>query len=114
MEQLEVSARFKIHAGKLAEFKHIAAQCLKSVQDKDTGTLKYDWFLNEDQGICEAREVYSNSGAALEHMGNLGELLGRIAAISDADFHIYGDPSPELQSAAAALAPAVYSKLQGL
>jgi hypothetical protein len=33
-------ARFKIHEGKLEEFKRLSAQCMGIVRTKDTGTLQ--------------------------------------------------------------------------
>ena len=46
MSALQVTARLTIHEGKLDEFKEVAARCMQSVREKDSGTLQYDWFLN--------------------------------------------------------------------
>jgi len=113
MNDIQVTARFAIHSGKIVEFKQLAEDCLTSVRDKDTGTLQYDWFFNADQSECVVRERYSSSEAVLEHMGNLGDLLGSLLAISDFTLEVYGDPSPELLEAGAALNPQVFSFFQG-
>jgi quinol monooxygenase YgiN len=39
-------ARFKIHPGKLEEFKRLAAQSTQLAREKDTGTLRYELFFN--------------------------------------------------------------------
>ena len=57
MGTLEVSARMTIRKGKLEGFKQQAAKIIKQTKEKDTKTLRYDWFLNSDQTECEAREA---------------------------------------------------------
>ena len=48
MSELQGIARLKIHQGKLEEFKRLAAKCIESVRNRDTGTLQYDWFFSSD------------------------------------------------------------------
>lgn len=116
MDKIQFTAKFKIHAGKLEEAKKIATECMAIVKEKEAGqgTLQYDWFLSADFTECVVRETYADSNAVLTHMGNLGEPLGKILAISDFELEIYGNMSEELQKAAAALNPKVYSFYQGL
>ena len=78
MKNLQVTARFKIHDGKLEEFKKLAAECLSVTIEKDQNTLQYDWFFNKDQTECVLREKYTDSNALLAHLGNLGDLFGEI------------------------------------
>lgn len=114
MNELQLTARFAIHEGKLDEFKSLAERCMESVREKDTGTLQYDWFFSADGTECVVRERYRDSAAVLEHAANLGELLPGIAAVSDPDIEIYGSPSAELLEAIAGLAPRVYSPYQSI
>ena len=65
--------------------------CMKSVKEKDTGTLQYDWFLDADQTECVVREHYKDSDAAMEHMGNLGDLLGALLSVCDMSLEVYGN-----------------------
>jgi quinol monooxygenase YgiN len=46
MSELQVTARLKIHDGKLEEFSRVAVECMESVRTKDSGTLQYDWFFS--------------------------------------------------------------------
>ena len=48
MSTLLVIARLAIHAGKLDEFRRLAAARLKLVRERDKGTLQYDWFFNDN------------------------------------------------------------------
>ncbi len=112
MSALQVTVRLQIHQGKLAEFKEVAARCMQSVREKDTGTLQYDWFLSDDESVCVVREAYRDSDAVFEHIGNLGDAMGELLAVSDMELEVFGSPSPELVEATADLAPRVYSAFQ--
>src|SRR5436305_826485 len=64
-------ARFKFQDGKLEEFKRLSAQAMEIVRTKDTGTLQYDIYFNDDQSECMVIERYRDSEAAIEHASNL-------------------------------------------
>lgn len=114
MSQIQVNARLAIHDGKLEEFKDIAAKCMEAVRTRDSGTVQYDWFFNADQSECVVRETYRDSAAVIEHVGNLGESLGALLAISDIDLEVYGSPSTELVEATAGLSPRVFAPFQSI
>ena len=44
----EVMARLKIRDGELDGFKQQAAEMMRQTREKDTKTLRYDWFLSDD------------------------------------------------------------------
>jgi quinol monooxygenase YgiN len=73
MSEIEGIARLRIHPGKLEEFKALQMQCMAITRRKDTGTLQYDLFFNEDGSECIVHERYRDSAALLEHLANLGE-----------------------------------------
>jgi quinol monooxygenase YgiN len=92
-------ARFKFHEGKLDEFKRLSAQAMEIVRTKDTGTLQYDTYFNDDQSECVVIERYRDSEAAIEHAANLGELSASILAIvSVVHGELLGEPSAELRA----------------
>ena len=47
-------ARFRFHEGKLEEFKSFSAQAMEIVRTKDTRTLQYDIYFNDDQSECRS------------------------------------------------------------
>lgn len=98
MSKIQLSAKMKVRGGMLEGFKSQAAECIKQVKGKDTGTLQYDWFLSEDNSECEIRETYENSQALLDHISNLREPLKVLFEkfASDHSITIYGKPSPVL------------------
>src|SRR6266496_5475840 len=77
VSELQGIARFKFHEGKLEEFKRLSAQAMEIVRTKDTGTLQYDIYFNDDQSDCMVLERYRDSEAAIEHASNLGDLFGQ-------------------------------------
>ncbi|MCE7980854.1 MAG: hypothetical protein DYG89_06650 [Caldilinea sp. CFX5] len=104
MNTLEVSAKMSVRPGKLEGFKRQAAEIIRQTKEKDTKTLRYDWFLNRDQTACEVRELYENSEGLIEHRMHVGEAINKLFA-EFADGHavtIYGDPSPQLVAMASA------------
>ncbi len=119
MSKLEVSARMTIRKGKLEGFKQQAAECIRQTREKDTKTLRYDWFLSRDGTECEIREAYVDSEGLIEHRLHIGRALDRLFT-EFADAHavtVYGDPSPQLvEMANAQMAGRIkwYSFLQGL
>jgi len=93
MNAIQVTARAAIHEGKLEEFKVRAAQCMRTVRENDSGTLQYDWFLNEAQTECVVRETYRDPETVLEHIANLGATLGAILAVCNWTFEVLESPS---------------------
>ena len=112
--KLEISAFFKIPKGKLEEFKRLATESIRLSKEKDTGTLKYDFYISSDETECEMREEYESSEAVLEHMANLGEHQQEVFKDFPLDHvNVYGNPSPELLEAAKGFDIRVYSFSQG-
>jgi len=102
METLEVSARMTVREGKLDGFKRQAAECIRQTREKDTKTLRYDWFLSSDETECEIREAYQGSEGLVEHRIHVGDALEKLFRES-ADNHkvrVYGKPSPRLMEMA--------------
>jgi quinol monooxygenase YgiN len=85
MSNFDVSARMKVREGELDGFKKQAAECIRVTRDKDTKTLRYDWFLSEDETECEIREAYVDADGFFEHRAHVGEALNKLfAELADA------------------------------
>ena len=99
MSELVGIARFRIHEGKLDEFKRLSDEAMQIVRTKDTGTLQYDTYLDEDGSECFVIERFRDSEAALEHSANLRELSAEILAIVDVVHgELLGEPSAEVRA----------------
>jgi quinol monooxygenase YgiN len=107
-------ARLKIHPGKLQEFKDLQAQCMTVVRAKDTGTLQYEAFFNEDTSECIVYERYRDSDALLEHFANLGALMPALFQVCDGSGEILGAPSPQLRKALEGSPVRIYTPYRSL
>jgi quinol monooxygenase YgiN len=82
IDHLQVIARVKVRPGQLEGFRTQAAEILRLAQQKDTQTLRYDWFLNEDETKCEVHEAYLSEEGLIEHNQH-------VVAVRDAWFRDY-------------------------
>jgi quinol monooxygenase YgiN len=100
--QLEVIARMKIRPGQLDGFKDQAAELIRLTEERDTRTLRYDWFVNEDGAECEVHEAYLNAEGLIEHNTHIVD--ARTALFRDYAFDhrmsAYGEVSQELRELA--------------
>ena len=63
--ELHGIARFTFHEGKVDEFKRLSALCLEIVRTKDTGTLQYEIYFNDNQFECIVLERYRDSDQSM-------------------------------------------------
>jgi quinol monooxygenase YgiN len=98
VSELQGIARFKFHEGKVEEFKRLSAQAMEIVRTKDTGTLQYDVYFNDDQSECIVLERFRDSEALIEHAEHLGDLMEAILATGSVSGELLGEPSAELRA----------------
>jgi quinol monooxygenase YgiN len=96
VSEIEGIARFKFHEGKVEEFKRLSAQVMDIVRAKDTGTLRYEIYFNDDQSECVVYERYRDSEAVIEHATHVGDLTQAIFATGSVSSELLGEPSAEL------------------
>jgi quinol monooxygenase YgiN len=98
MATFEVSAHMKVRPGQLEGFKKQAAELIRITRERDTHTLRYDWFLSTDGSECEVREACTGPEGLIEHNAHIVE--ARTKLFKDyADGHfmtLYGEPSQPL------------------
>ena len=118
MSNFEVIARMRIRPGKLEGFTAQAAEMIRLTREKDTKTLRYDWYVDEAQMACEVHELYVDESGLIEHNRNVVE--ARESLFRDyADDHrmsVYGPISQHLADLFARHAGGVgrFAYLQGL
>ena len=98
MSELQGIARYTFHEGKVEEFKRLSAQCMEIARAKDTGTLQYEIYFNDDQSECIVLERYRDSEALIEHAANLGDLWEAVLATGSVAGELLGEPSAELRA----------------
>jgi hypothetical protein len=98
MTTFELSAHMTVRPGQLEGFKIQAAEIIRLTKERDSKTLRYDWFLTKDGTECEVRELYESPQDLIDHKANIGAALKELFE-KYADNHfmtIYGEPSPQL------------------
>jgi quinol monooxygenase YgiN len=98
MAAFEVSAHMTVRPGQLEGFKKQAAECIRITKEKDTHTLRYDWFLSLDGTECEVREAYTTPEGLIEHNHNILQARTKLfEAYADNHFMtVYGEVSEPL------------------
>ena len=99
MSELQGIARFRIHDGKLDEFKRLSAEAREIVRAKDPGTLQYDIYFNDDESECIVLERFKDSEALIAHSANLSDLSEAILSIvSVVHGELLGEPNAEIRA----------------
>jgi len=95
MDSLEVIARVKIRPGQLEGFKSQGAEILRATRERDTHTLRCDWFISEDGTQCEVHELFPDEQGLIEHKMNTMEATAVLFRDYAFDHHatIYGEVS---------------------
>lgn len=118
MSHLEVHAHLKVRPGQIKGFKAQAAELIRLTRELDTKTLRYDWFITEDETECEVHEAYVNEDGLFEH--NLHVMEARAVLFRDFAFDhrmtMFGEVSPRLRELTVKHAGGitVYAFFQGL
>lgn len=98
MSHLELRARMVVRPGQLEGFREQAAELMRLTRELDTHTLRYDWFISEDETRCEVHEAYDSEEGLFEHNEHI--MAARAILFRDfADGHhmtAYGDVSQRL------------------
>jgi quinol monooxygenase YgiN len=119
MAHLEVIVRAKVRPGQLEGVKAQAAEILRLTREKDTRTLRCDWFVNEDETEFEVHERFIDEQGLIQHKMHTMEATDRLFSeyASDHRSTLYGEVSESflnLVRERMGAAPAVSSFLQGL
>jgi len=70
---LELGAHLTVRASQAEGFRQQAAELLRLTREKDTRTLRYDWFISRDGTECEVREAYVDGQGLVEHNTNVAQ-----------------------------------------
>jgi quinol monooxygenase YgiN len=100
---------FKVHAGKLAEFKKLSEAFAEKAKSEPK-CLYYGFCFDGD--IAHCREGYADAAALLAHLENVGALLQQALKISDItrlEVHGPADELEKLRGPLAALKPQIFT-----
>jgi quinol monooxygenase YgiN len=88
----------KVRPGQVDRFKEQVAEIIRLAQEKDTRTLRFDWFLSQDETECELREEYVDSEGFMEHRAHIAPAAQMLFVdiVADHRVAVYGEPSAML------------------
>jgi quinol monooxygenase YgiN len=96
MDEIKGIARVAFHPGKVEEWKRLSEEAMKIVRTRDTGTLQYEIFFNEDESEAVVFERYRDADAAIEHFSNISHLMEQIMATASVTGELLGTPNAKM------------------
>jgi len=109
MDEIKGIARARIIPGKLDEYKRLCEQAMEIVRTRDTGTLQYEIFFNEDESEAMVFERYRNPDAALEHFANISHLMEPLMATATVTGEVLGMPNAAMREQLGKGGPNLYT-----
>jgi quinol monooxygenase YgiN len=109
MDEIKGIARVKFFPGKLAEWKRLTEAAMEIVRTKDTGTLQYEIFFNEDETEALVFERYRDADSALEHFANIGHLMAPLMATASVTGEVLGTPNDKMKVELAKGGPTLFT-----
>ena len=97
MDEIKGIARVKFHPGKVEEWKRLTEQAMEIVRTRDSGTLQYEIFFNEDESEAIVFERYRDADAAIEHFSNISHLMEPIMATASVTGEVLGTPNAKMK-----------------
>jgi quinol monooxygenase YgiN len=118
MQDLDVIVHMQIRPGQLEGFKAQVAEILRRTREKDTHTLRCDWFISQDGTGCEVHETFPNEQGLIEHKMNTMEATVTLFSeyAFDHQVTIFGEVSHDFVNLVTQRMgpPVVFTFLQGL
>ena len=97
MDEIKGIARVKFHPGKVEEWKRLSEEAMEIVRTKDSGTLQYEIFFNEDESEAVVFERYRDADAAIEHFSNISHLMEPLLATAFVTGEVLGTPNAKMK-----------------
>lgn len=98
MKEIKGIARVKFHPGQVEEWKRLSKEAMEIVRTRDSGTLQYEIFLNEDESEAVVFERYRDADAALEHFSNISHLMEPILSTASVTGEVLGTPNTKMRA----------------
>lgn len=89
----------EILPGKVQELRSVCEKLSRVTEENEPGALEYEWWVHDEKTL-HIFERYADSDAVINHLKNVGELLGELGACTrTTGMFIYGTPSDALREA---------------
>lgn len=82
---------------------------------KETGTLIYEWYLDEDGSSCHIHEMFADTAAYKQHSDTFGKRFAKqfLACVEIQGVTVYGRPDATAREMLAGLGPVYYRGIGG-
>jgi quinol monooxygenase YgiN len=93
------NVHMSVREGKLSDARHLMSEMVESTRG-EVGTLGYEWFLGAGGTVCHLHERYTDSDAAMVHLGNFGAKFAErfLECFEPTGLYVYGAPSDEVRA----------------
>jgi quinol monooxygenase YgiN len=100
MATVRTACTMTLDPSDLEEVQGIFETFIKDVQEKDSGTITYHYYIDDDPLLIHVFEAYESSQAHLDHFANIDQqAVGRLLElVTLSALHYYGEPSAEEQA----------------
>ncbi len=89
-------------------------QIVASVEQKEPGTLEYEWNISEDHGTLTVFERYADSAAVVQHGNDFGPFAKPFFALATpTSLVVFGAPDADAKKAIAGLHPVYMTTFDG-
>src|ERR687884_1674685 len=97
MDEIKGIARVKFLPGKVEEWKRLSEEAMEIVRTRDSGTLQYEIFFNEDESEAVVFERYRDADAEIEYFSNISHLMEPILATASVTGAVLGTPNAKMK-----------------
>ena len=113
-DQVSWLLELAVKPGELDNFRALMNEMVESAR-AESGTLSYEWFISDDEGVVHIYERYADSAAVMTHLGAFGEKFAErfLAAVDPTRFTVFGTPSDEAREALSGFGPTYLSFFGG-
>ena len=109
MDEIKGIARVKFRPGKIEEWKRLTKEAMEIVRTRDSGTLQYEIFFNEDETEALVFERYRDADAAIEHFSHIGHLMEPLLATASVTGEVLGTPNATMKKMLANGVPKLFT-----
>lgn len=113
MSKIWVKGRAR--AKNVRNFEAWSAELVEKIRTTDKGTLAFGVYpVGGDEYVF--LEMYKDSAAALDHLNNVGELLGKMGDVAEitAPLEVYGNINDQLRDTYAAWNAQVFAPIEAV
>jgi hypothetical protein len=86
----------------------------RSQRRRDSGTLQYEIFFNEDESEAVVFERYRDTDAATEHFSNVSHLMEPIMATASITGDVLGTPNAKMKEQLGKCGPKLFEPWMAL